>query len=101
MNRAANRCDEAKFVIAPIVCCYVCSSPDIAADADPRSPTCERCKPARGHVVSNRTGAGGSLLAVCPCGWQFEVSPRPGAYNTRDLMVRMHWRAMIHAARRA
>lgn len=81
--------------------CYVCASTDIAADADMRSPTCDGCKAARDHVVSMQTGLGGALLAVCECGWTFQVARRGGAGTTRDLMVRMHWRAMIRARRAA
>jgi hypothetical protein len=74
--------------------CYVCRSPELAADADPRSPTCETCKPARQHIVSMQTGEGGSAVAACPCGWRVELT---GEYRRtlRDAAVRQHWREII------
>lgn len=79
--------------------CYVCGSPDIAAAADLRNPTCEGCKPARDHTVSMQTGAGGSSLAVCQCGWRSEVSGK-GRSVAQDAKVKGHWRAMIRFAAR-
>lgn len=79
--------------------CYVCGSPEIAPDADLRSPTCTECRPARNHVVSMQTGAGGAPLAVCPCGWRYQsrFGGRMGSIF-RDVAVRTHWRAAIAAS---
>lgn len=79
--------------------CYVCGSPDLAADADHRSATCAECRPARDHVVSMQTGEGGRPLAVCPCGWRYQSrSAGQAGQLFRDIAVRAHWRAMIAAA---
>lgn len=77
--------------------CYVCGSAELAPDADPRNPTCERCRPAREHVVSMQTDRGtGEALAVCPCGWgsRHAWADRP----SRCAAVRAHWREVIEAA---
>lgn len=74
--------------------CYVCGSTELAADADLRSPTCEECKPARAHVVSNQTAPDGGALAVCPCGWTAN-SHGKRSMIIRETKVRLHWRSVI------
>ena len=74
----------------PAALCYVCGSPELAAGADLRSPTCEADVNARQHVVSMQRAQDGDSLAVCPCGWQ-NKAPRGGRYADQDAAVRAHW----------
>jgi|GEM_PF-1304062 len=74
--------------------CYVCGSPELASDADLRSPTCASCLPARDHVVSMQTAPDGGALAVCQCGWESN-SRGERRMMVSDVKVRMHWRDVI------
>ena len=76
-------------------CCYVCSSAELAPDADLRIPTCERCRPARAHTI-RITNIGDQSVATCECGeWQSIVE-----WDERFVQAeycRRHWRAAIAA----
>jgi len=77
--------------------CYICGSSEIAPSGSPGSTTCAACAPVRQHVVAMQTGAGGSSLAICPCGWSSEI-PWKGHHAAQDVAVRQHWRAVIEAS---
>jgi hypothetical protein len=74
--------------------CYVCAAP-AAAGADPRNPLCDRCRPARDHVVS-MTLTGSHRVATCRCGWTF--AEPIGSPSIRDDAVKQHWCAVVEAA---
>lgn len=65
------------------------------------SPTCEDCRPIRDHVVSMQNDEGGRPLAVCQCGWRYQVKSASGGYVFREVAVRRHWREMILQAAKA
>lgn len=69
--------------------CYVCGSIEIANDAPPGGALCEDCEPVREHVVSMQTGAGGTRVAVCRCGWRDEFAC--GDHDGRKRAVKLHW----------
>lgn len=74
--------------------CHLCGSAEIRADSPMGSPTCDECWPITDHVVSMRTGPGGSALAVCPCGWRAETMGQ-GRNHLIQVKVRLHWREVI------
>lgn len=76
--------------------CYVCGSAELAEGVDLRSPTCERCLPARDHVISMQRAANRDLVAKCSCGRQFRTKPHFGAQ--RDAWCRQHWQDAIAQA---
>ena len=78
--------------------CHVCGAPAIAEASDIGSARCGDCAEVRNHVVSMRTGPGGSAVAVCTCGWRSE-SHGSQRMTLRETKVRLHWRTMIRAVR--
>lgn len=69
--------------------CYVCGSPELVEDADPRNPVCDRHLPSRLHVIS-MTRDGPLSVATCACGWS---ARRPaGDWIVLDALIRTHWR---------
>ena len=73
--------------------CYVCGSAELAEGANPNSPTCTVCLPARDHVVSMQRGRGRNWKprAVCPCGWDETFL----YFDQREAAVKAHWLAAI------
>lgn len=82
-------------------CCHFCGYAPVLADSPIGGATCADCRPIRDHVVSMQTGEGGRPLAVCQCGWRYQVKSASGVWVFRDVAVRRHWREMILRAAKA
>ena len=80
--------------------CHLCGAPAVPEASSVGSRRCAACEPIREHVVSMQTGAGGSSLALCQCGWRSEVRGQK-RYLVQDTKVRLHWRDAIRRTRDA